>query len=144
MVTLDRIRLTGLLKENPAICRVFPFLGTGRLVVACITRASRNSESSSAEGDKTKRPSARTARLGQIAAVFRRRSFGSERRLLTEAVIVAARSSGAAKAGTEQKRPHRSLRDAFDRFPCSARGFSQALLACSVGLALSRQQGVSP
>jgi hypothetical protein len=26
MVTLDRIRLTGLLKENPAICRVFLFL----------------------------------------------------------------------------------------------------------------------
>jgi hypothetical protein len=27
MVTLDRIRLTGLLKENPAIRRVFPFQG---------------------------------------------------------------------------------------------------------------------
>jgi len=41
MVTQDRIRLTGLLKENPAICRVFPFWGTGRLARACITRASR-------------------------------------------------------------------------------------------------------
>src|SRR5437764_13881364 len=31
MITLDKIRLTGLLKENPAIGRVFPFLGQSLL-----------------------------------------------------------------------------------------------------------------
>ena len=36
MVTLDRIRLRGLLKENPAICRVFPFW----VAHSCITGAS--------------------------------------------------------------------------------------------------------
>jgi hypothetical protein len=37
MVILDRIRLTGLLRENPAICRVFLFWGRDRVHHRCIT-----------------------------------------------------------------------------------------------------------
>jgi len=44
MVTPDRIRLRGLLQENPAICRVFLFLDAECFAGACITHASRRSE----------------------------------------------------------------------------------------------------
>jgi hypothetical protein len=37
MVTPDRIRLRGLLRENPAICRVFLFWGRDRVHHRCIT-----------------------------------------------------------------------------------------------------------
>jgi hypothetical protein len=37
MVILDRIRLRGLLRENPAICRVFLFWGRDRVHHRCIT-----------------------------------------------------------------------------------------------------------
>jgi hypothetical protein len=53
-----RIRLRGLLTENPALCRVFPFLSVCSLGDACITRASRDSSSSAGKGPKATASSA--------------------------------------------------------------------------------------
>ena len=58
MVIQDRIRLRGLLTENPAICRVFLFHGTDAVEAACITRASRVRKVSSRLGGNRTLPSA--------------------------------------------------------------------------------------
>jgi hypothetical protein len=79
MVTPDRIRLIGLLKENPA------FAGFSHFTVepACITRASRDSGLSGAERPIRKVAVRKSAWLSETSALTSGVVASSERRLLT-------------------------------------------------------------
>src|SRR5215204_2176360 len=80
MVTLDRIRLRGLLKENPALCRVFPLLRTEWIPAVCIPGASRSSAHAHL---RNRQPAPRAAWLNRSPASALVAGASSERRLLT-------------------------------------------------------------
>jgi hypothetical protein len=94
MVTLDRIRLTGLLKEKPLDFEgFFPFwrgLWDSLALAACITGASRDPEKASDQSPGTNSSSVSAAWLSENRGRFGVYRGSSERRLLNEELAKAA------------------------------------------------------